>query len=494
MIRQLLTKSGVIAAVARVFGVLVAYWGIDMIKAFLPQEIARFVPMWSQMGLDNRGLMFTTAIVVFTGLISGLAPAIQAARPNLNETLTDSTRGSSSGVGRRRLRSSLVVSEVALALVLLVGAGQMIQGFTGMLNKDHGFNSDNLLTMGITLPDTKYDEPHLITSFYRQAYERLAAVPGIQSVGGGNFLHVESTWDMVPVEIEGQTDPYPRDFPRINRHIISPGYLPTFQAPLLSGRMSTEADDAQAPPVIMITESMAKKFWPDKDPIGQRIKIGITPSVDGAVPVAGPWRTVIGVTGDMTYVFFDLQPRTTVDLPAQQAPRLWISMVLRTSGDPLSVAGAARAEIANLDPEQAVANMQTMDKLISDQLIGVRLGAVLMGIFGIMALILSSVGIYSVMAYSVAQRRHEIGIRMAIGARQKGVLIMVMRQALVLAGIGLAIGLPVSYALSKLMQGGLGSAMAFNTSTFIIFTLTLIVVATGSSRIHQGGSDDRATT
>lgn len=483
VIRQLLIESALLSAIAGIFGILIAYWGIDMIHGFIPAEIARFVPMWNHMGIDARVLMFTTVIVLVTGLVSGLAPAIQAARPDLNETLTDSARGSSGGIRRRRLRSGLVVSEVALALVLLVGASLMIQGFLSLINKDYGFNPDNLLTMRITLPDTKYNEPHLITSFYNQAYERLGALPGVQSVGGGNFLHGDGSWDTVPVEVEGQPVLKASEYPRINRHIVSPGYLPTLQVPLMSGRMFTEADDAQAPPVIMVTESMARKYWPEKDPIGQRIKIGITPSVDGAVAVEGPWRTVVGVVKDATYFWFDAQPRATVYLPAQQAPRLWINVVLRTAGDPLSVMSAARREIAGLDPEQAVAEIRTMEKVLSDRLVGVRLGAVLMGVFSIIALVLAGVGIYSVMAYSVAQRTHEIGIRMAIGARRKAVLMMVMRHALTLTVIGLAIGLPVAFALSNLMMSGLGGATAFDLNTFIGFTLLLIVVSTGASLI-----------
>lgn len=483
VIRQLLIESLVLSAIAGSLGILVAYWGIDMIKPTLPQELHKYVPMWSHMGIDGRVLAFTTSIAVLTGLVSGLAPAIQSARPNLNESLTDSSRGSSGGTKRSRMRSSLVVSEVAIALVLLVGASLMIQGFVSFLDKDLGFKRENLLTMRITLPETKYNEPHLITSFYQQAYERLSTVPGVRSVGGANYLHADNSWDMIPTEIEGRAALDPTEAPRINRHIVSPGYLTTLQVSLVRGRLIAESDNIESQPVAVISESMARRHWPDGNPIGHRIKVDGKPSVDGTVPIGGPWRTVVGVVQDATYFWFDDRANATVYLPALQVPRLWMNVVLRTAGDPLATVNAARSQIADLDPEQAVAEIKSMERIIANRLSGVRLGAILMGVFSVMALILAGVGIYSVMAYSVAQRTHEIGIRMAIGAGQKSVLTMILRQALILSGIGLAIGLPISYGLSSLVMSGIGPAMEFNSWTFVVFTVLLIFIAAAASAI-----------
>ncbi|MBT5873081.1 MAG: ABC transporter permease, partial [Candidatus Latescibacteria bacterium] len=483
VIRQLLIESLVLSGIAGSLGILVAYWGIDMIKPTLPQELHKYVPMWSHMGIDSRVLMFTTSIAVLTGIVSGLVPALQSARPNLNETLTDSSRGSSGGTRRSKLRSSLVVSEVAIALVLLVGASMMIQGFASFLNRDLGFEKENLLTMRITLPETKYNEPHLITSFYRQAYERLSVVPGVRSVGGANYLHADNSWDMVPTEIEGRAALSPTEAPRINRHIVSPGYLTALQISLVRGRLIAESDNMESQPVVVISESLANRHWPDGNPIGQRMKVDGKPSVDGSVPIGGPWRTVVGVVRDATYFWFDDRANATAYLPALQVPRLWMNVVLLTEGDPLATVSAARSQIADLDPQQAVAEIKTMERIISSRLAGVRLGAILMGVFSVMALVLAGVGIYSVMAYTVAQRTHEIGIRMAIGAGRKTVLTMILRQALVLASIGLAVGLPLSYGLASMVTGGIGLAMEFNSLTFVVFTVALVLIAVAASAI-----------
>jgi putative ABC transport system permease protein len=475
--RLLLSESLVLALLGGALGLVVAQWFIKLMQAGIPPDIARYITGWERMSINPRALGFTLCVALLTGIISGLAPALQVSKPDLSEMLKEGGRGSSAGAGRHRLRSLLVISEVALALVLLVGAGLMVRGFARLVAvQKAGFSPENVLTMRTSLTDSKYPEQHQRAAFYKQVIERVAALPEVRSASVVRFLPASGGWSTTDFSIEGRPAPAPGNPLLTNFQTIGPDYFKTMLIPLLKGRAFSDADGKDAPRTAIISESMARRYWPDEDPIGKRIKLGPPESTE-------QWATVVGVVGDVRRFQFDRGPQPTLYLPFLQVPSRALFIVARTEGDPMSVAAAVKAQVLSVDPDQPVYQIKPMEKVIADEISGVRLAAGLMTIMGVIALILSAVGVYGVMAYSVSQRTHEIGIRMALGARRGDVLKMVVAQALKLTGIGLAVGLPLSFALSSVMSSALFGIVALDVSTFAALTALLAVVALLSSYI-----------
>jgi putative ABC transport system permease protein len=400
--------------------------------------------------------------------LAGLVPALQASKLDLNEALREGGKGATSGRGR--MRSILVVAEVALALVLLVGAGLMVKGFSNLLTRDYGFDRANLLTLRVTLPSGKYEQPHQVVAFYDQVLQGLAALPGGQSVGAVNNLPFSVRNSGGSFHLEGQPAPPPGQRLRADLHVVSAGYFEAMRLPLHRGRGFTEQDREQSLPVAVISEALARRHWPGQDPTGRRIKLGARES-------DGPWLTVVGVVGNVTQQWIDQEPRSAIYRPYTQAPDYSLSLVLRTAGDPLTLAAAARAQVARVDPDQPVYELRTMGRVIADSMAGVRLAVGMMAVFGLIALALAAVGVYGVMSYSVTQRTHEIGIRLALGARPADVLWLVVGQAFKLALVGVALGLPVAFGLTRLMSSALVGVVALDLSTFAGFTLMLTAVA-----------------
>lgn len=470
VVRQLLTESIMLSLLGAGFGLLLAVWGIDFIRASFPPDLARYVTGLSHMGLDGRALGFTLAAALLTGIISGLAPAIQTSRPDLNETLKEGGRSSAAGSHRHRLRSALVISEIALALVLMVGTGLMVKGFARLLdNQRQGFDSRNLLTLSISLPDAKYKEPHQRVAFYNQLLDRLKAMPEIESVGSVSSLPSSGEWNTIPVSLEGRPALTPDKEPIVDYQSINDDYFRAMRIPMIKGREFGAQDGAEALPVAIVSQSFANRFFPDEDAIGRRIKVGSDTS-------SNPWTTIVGVTGDVKHFLFDRGPRSTLYFPYTQRPRFSMSLALRPVSDPMSIVSSVRAQVRSVDSNQPVYQIKTMERLIGEHVSGMEMSAMLMAIFGVMALILSAVGVYSVMAYSVSQRTHEIGVRMALGASHKDILRLIVGQASKMAAIGLGIGLPIAFALTQVVASALFGVIALDAITFTSITLLLASV------------------
>ncbi|HWO01895.1 MAG TPA: ABC transporter permease [Blastocatellia bacterium] len=469
IIRQLLTESVVVAVFGAAFGLLIAFWGADLIRTSIPPDEAKYITGLKHMGINGGALVFTIAIALLTGIISGIAPALQTSRPDLNETLKEGGRASSSKRGR--LRSLLVVSEVALALVLLVGTGSMVKGFARMLqNQKQGFDPTGMLTMRVTLPHSKYKDPHQRAVFYDDLLQRIEALPNVESSGAVAAIPSSGNWLSTEFTIEGRPVQDPSDKIGADFQSVSAGYLRTMRIPLLSGREFGSQDGENTPLVVIISENLARKFWPTEDPIGKRIQLGTPPSTTRLL-------SIVGVAGDVKQFLFDKGPRLTLYVPFAQSPRSTMGLVLRTSGDPMSVLASVRAQVQSVDADQPIYEIKTMEKLIGDHVAGVRISAALMAVFGILALMLSAVGVYSVMAYAVTQRTREIGIRTALGAQPRDLLRLLVGQGMKPALIGAALGLAGSVALSRAMASLLFGVTASDPLTFVAVAALLICVA-----------------
>jgi len=475
IVRQLLTESMLLSFAGGALGLLLARAGVTLIVAISPNSI----PRSTEIGLDPRVLAFTIAISVLTGMIFGLAPALQASKPDLNETLKDAGRGST---GRRRLlRSGLVVSEVALTMVLLIGAGLMIRSFYRLQRVDPGFVADNLLTFNVSLPQKKYAEDQQRINFYQQLLQNLHGMPGVQSVAMATGLPLGNNGWQSGFWIEGRPEPPQGQRPLTEVAFVSPGYFDTMRMTLLGGRNFTEQDvkpstppdpqhPAFSPPTVtIIDEDFARRYWPDEDPIGRQIVFW-----GGKVTVVGVVRRVKmeGLSTDSN--------RVQSYYPFLQNPSGSMSIVLRTAGDPASLANVVRQQVLAIDPDQPIYSVQTMGQIWTDSIAPDRLYLMLLGTFAAVALVLAGVGIYGVMAYSVTQRTHEIGIRMALGARPGDVLGMVIRQGMTLAAAGLAIGLGGALLATRAMSSLLFGVSATDPLTFIVISIVLAGVALGA--------------
>ena len=475
IVRQLLTESMLLSFAGGALGLLLAQAGVKLIIAISPNSIPRV----AEIGLDRRVLAFTIAVSVLTGIIFGLAPALQASKPDLNETLKEAGRGST---GRRHiLRSALVVSEVALTMVLLIGAGLMIRSFYHLQRVDPGFMTDNLLTFNVALPSKKYPEGQPPVNFYQQLLQNLRAMPGVQSVGMATGLPLGNNGWQSGFWIEGRPEPPQGQRPLTEVAFVSPDYFDTMRMTLLNGRKFTEQDvRPQLPPdpqhqalnrptVTVIDEEFARRYWPDEDPLGQQLIFW-----GGKVTIVGIVRRVKmeGLSTDSN--------RVQSYYPYLQNPSGSMSIVLRTAGDPTGLSDVVRQQVLAIDPDQPIYGVQTMGQIWTDSIAPERLNLMLLGTFAAVALVLAGVGIYGVMAYSVTQRTHEIGIRMALGARQSDVLGMVIRQGMKLAVAGLAIGLGGAWLATRAMASLLFGVSATDPMTFAVISVVLAGVALGA--------------
>jgi putative ABC transport system permease protein len=465
IIRQLLTESIFLSLLGGGLGLLLAKWGVKLIVAISPNSI----PRSREINLDGRVLAFTIGVSLLTGIIFGLVPALQSSKPDLNETLKDAGRGST---GRRHLfRSGLVVSEIALTLVLLIGAGLMIRSFYRLQQVDPGFNHERLLTFSVSLPPQKYTEDQPRISFFDQLAERLRALPGVRTVGYSSGLPLGNNGWQTSFRIEGQPEPEPGKTPLTEAVIASPEYFEAMGLTVLSGRTFTAQDVKDAPHVTLIDEEFARRYWPGEEAVGKRIKTGRD---DPPITVVGVVRRVKmdGLNQDSN--------RVQSYYPFRQLTSGGMTMVVKTDADPMNLVSGVREQVLAIDPDQPVYNINTMDQLRSDSIAPDRLNLMLLASFAAVALILAGVGIYGVTAYSVTQRTHEIGIRMALGARQSDVLGMVMRQGMKLAIIGLAIGLAGAWLATRAMTSLLFGVSATDPLTFAVISAVLFGVALGA--------------
>jgi len=395
---------------------------------------------------------------------------LQSSRPDPNETLKEGSRGSTGGLHGRRVRSVLVVAEIALSLVLLVGAGLLIKSFVRLQRFELGFKADNLLTMRIQLPGSKYPNGKQVASFYQQLLERMERVPGVESVGAISSIFLTDTPSSTNFSIEGRPVPTGADAIEVPLDAVSPSYFRVMGIPLVRGREFDDRDADGATPVVIINQTFAQRFFAGEDPIGKRF-------VYGTPDPRNPWITIVGVVGDMRRTGFDKAPRPETFLPEAQSPDNALTIVARTTTDPAAFAGALRGEVWSIDKDQSVYDVKTMQQTLSEMMSQRRFNMLLLGVFAGVALTLAAVGIYGVISYSVTQRTHEIGIRVALGAQSGDVLKLVVGQGMKLGLIGVAIGLIASVALTRLMSSLLFGVGATDAITFVAMAVVLTGVA-----------------
>ena len=473
LVRQMLTESIVLATAGGVAGLLIAVLGLRVLLTLAPVDIPRL----DQIRVDWQVLVFALGVSLATGVVFGLVPALQASGPDLNESLKEGGRGSTAGIRGRRIRGALVVSEIALSLILLIGAGLMIKSFVRLQQFNLGFNPDRMLTLRLQLPRSKYKEDSQIAGFYRELLDRVGNQPGVQSAGAISTIFLTKTPYSTNFTIQGRPPLRPGEQIEVPIDSISPNYFRVMGIPLLRGREFTDDDKAGAPGVVIVNQTFARRFFPDEDPIGRRFVYGVP---DGPNP---PWLTIVGVVADTRRTGFDAEVRPETYLPYSQSPDKWMYLIVRATSSPISLIGAVRGAVWAIDKDQAVFSVETMDQLLSEMMAQRRFNMFLLAIFAGSALILAAVGIYGVMSYSVTQRTHEIGVRIALGAGRASVLRQVAGQGMMLAAAGIALGLVGSLALTRLMAGLLFEVGATDPLTFGLIPLLLGGVALAASVI-----------
>jgi putative ABC transport system permease protein len=468
VMRQLLTESLLLSLVGGAAGLLVAYWGVRGLVAIMPVNQLNALPFLSTLHLDAGVLAFSFGLSLLTGVIFGLAPALQSSRPDVNEVLKEGGRNTAGGAGHR-LRSAFVMTEVALAVVLLVGAGLMMKSLLRLLDSNIGFNPENILTMTIAVPPAKYTDANRQISFYDQLNERVRSLPGVSGAGTVNILPLQAG-NTTRVHVEGDPVPPPGQELEANIRTIDESYFQTLGVPLTAGRGFDARDKSDAPMVVIIGKSMADRVFAGRDPIGRRLLYA---------GIQAPPITIVGVVADVRIGGLDDAIRPVIYYPFRQNAGTGTNLVVRTDGDPNALAGAIRNEARALEPEIATFNVLAMEQIISQSPAAFmrRFPAVLIGIFAGVALLLASVGIYGVVSYSVSQQTHHIGVRMALGAQASDILKMVLREGLTLALAGMALGVLAALGLMRLLRSLLFEVQTTDATTFALVLTTLFVVA-----------------
>jgi putative ABC transport system permease protein len=468
IIRQLLTESLLLALAGGGLGLSLAFGILKLLLAFAPQEIPRL----NDIGIDPRALCFTLLLSILTGVIFGLAPALQASRPDLNATLKEGGTRATSVASRHRLRGLLVIAEVSMALVLLIGAGLLLKSFARLRETKLGFNPDHVLTARVTLPESTHPTAAQVKSYYQQALARVAARPDAQAAGLVNMLPLGDFGLRGSLTVEGETEERPGV--TASKLAVGGDYFRALGIPLLKGRAFNERDAVDSPAVLIISESLARNLWPDGDAIGKRIDIGLG---------GNAWREVVGVVGDVRQMELGAPPAMSLYQPYQQvSDRLrWfveeMTFVARTTAEPLSFVASLRSELQAVDRELPMHSVATMEQVVAKSVADQRFYTLLLGSFSALALILAAAGIYSVISYSVTQRTHEIGVRLALGAQPGAILRLVVRQGMALTLAGLAIGLGGALALTRVLSDFLYQVSVTDPATFALLSAALVAVA-----------------
>ena len=463
VLRQLLTESLLLALLSGALGLLVAQWGVRTLVALGPGDLPRI----ENIGVDGRALLFTLGISLVIGVVFGLSPALQALTLGLNEVLKEGERGGTR-LSSQRTRAALVIAEIALALPLLLGAGLLLKSSWHLQQVNLGFNAERVLKARLKLPESKYREGVAVANFYQRLTERLNVIPGVQSAGAISNVLLNKVHNSGGIAIEGRPAP---DGPRPELPIdsISPDYFQVMGMQIVQGRPLTLQDKREGTPITVVNETMARRFWPNEDPIGKRI------TFDELGPQAR-WLTVVGVVRDSMRQGIDQGIRIECFLPHAQEPVRAMEMVIRTTSDPLTMTRAVREAVWSLDKDLALSEIETVEQMLGKQAAPRRFNLLLLGSFALIALVLAAVGIYGVMAYSVAQRTSEIGIRLALGAQTSDILKLVMKQGMLLAIIGLVIGLLAAFALTWLLGTLLFGVSATDPLTFAVTPLLLLSI------------------
>jgi putative ABC transport system permease protein len=465
--RQLLTESVLLSLVGGAFGLLLAWWGTRALIALSPPGLMDL----RNVGVNLPVLAFTFLLTLLTGVVFGLVPAFEAARFDLTDSLKEGGKNLGGGSRSHRLRNLFVVTQVALALVLLVGAGLFMKSLGRLRSVDPGFKAKNLLTMRITLPLRKYDNDTKMMNFFNQAVEQLRALPGVAGVGAINTLPFAGPHPGTSVEVEGHPKLPPGQGLGTGICVIDANYFQVMQIPLKRGRLFTEQESREMRHVVVVNEQFVRKNLPGEEPLGKRVTIAMK---DENVPTE-----IIGVVGDTKHLGLDTETEEMAYWPQPELAYPYMTLVVRTQGDPTNIAPAARNVIRNIDPEQPIGEVSTMEGLLAKSIARARFNAILLSIFSLVALVMAAVGIYGVMSYSVQQRTHEIGLRMALGAQQGDVLRLIVKQGIFLGLFGVAAGLIASLGLTRLIVSLLFEVPATDTSTFAavaagLFLITLI--------------------
>jgi len=467
LLKQVFTESVVLALIGGAVGVVLALWGIESLKAIGAQT----VPRLPEVNVDVIVLGVTFAICVATGIIFGLSPGLASARPELTEALKEGGRRSTQGRRRNGLRNGLVIAEVALALVLLSAAGLLIKSFARIQNVNPGFNPRNALTFEVSLPKIQYPDDSSVVHFNNEAQRRIAALSGVQAAGFSTILPLAGTNSDWSFAIEGRPLNNNSPSPDEEKRQVSPDYFRALETPLIKGRFFTDADNADAPRVIIVNQAFAKKFWPNDDALGKRITFDDDPKKNPK------WITIVGVVGDIHHFGLDIEPKPEMYVPFSQTPYFTTIYVVRSNQDLRGLLPAIRREIQAIDSAVPVANVRTFENLIADSVAPRRLSVVLLGVFAGVAVLLANVGIYGLMSFLVAQRTHEIGVRMALGAKRSDVLKLVLARSLKLISAGTVIGLIIAVMSTHTLRALLYSVSAFDAPTFVLVTILLAAVA-----------------
>lgn len=470
LISQLLVESTLLSLAGAAAGVLLSNWGMGLLRRDIPPFILQHVPGLKNVHTDVSVLAFTAAVALGAGILSGLAPALRFSRSEVGDTLKENARGTIASPSASKLRAVLVTSEVALALVLLVGAGLMMKGFRNLLTISMGFDRTHVLTLHVSLPDTKYHSPDGILGYYDRARRSLESLPGVRSVAVVYSLPSSWSWTWAEYRAEGMAPPAPGEMRYTVQQIASPDLFSTLRIPLIEGRYFSAEDTRDAAPVAVISESMARQVWPHENPIGKHLQLGTPEKRE-------PERRIVGVVADIRTNVFDKSLNPTTYVPLEQMPTLSSAFVLRTAGDPGDIAASAAAQLRSVEADAPAYDVRTLEQAIADNASGVESSARMMLIFGIVALVLAAAGIFAVMAYSVSQRTHEIGLRIALGAQRISVLKLVMASAVKMAMIGLAVGLCVSALLARALSSALFGVVQFDLPIFALLTLILATVS-----------------
>jgi len=466
LVRQTLTESLLLAMLSGTLGLALAFWGIRFFNNMISVGKFSNVPHFPEIGIDVQVLAFTLIVSSLIGILSGLAPAFLFSMLDLNESLKEGPRIATVRLPGRTVYSLLLIAEVALSIVLLIGAGLLIKSFLRLWEIKPGFSPQNVLTLRISLPQPRYTSPRQWVIFYEQVLQRIESLPGVKATGAINHLPLTDFAFFGRLRIEDRPRSAVKVDPAVPIGVVSPDYFQAMGIPLRLGRTFTERDTEGSPRVVIINEALAQRFFPDEDPIGKRVK----------GPTSPDWLSIVGIVGDVRHLGLDKELTPEIYLPLLQNPSGFMTLVVHTTSDPMELATVLRKQVLAIDKEQPVYDVRTMVQRLSDSVAQRRFNTVLFALFATVALMLTVVGAYGVMAYSVTQRTHEIAVRLALGARRSHIIKLVVGQGLALTIIGVGIGLAGAYALTRTMSSLLFGVTATDPITFAFVSLLLLGV------------------